>query len=103
MSCPASMRAASAGTAKSGVPMKARRRRALTAPRPLGGGNDAGSDGLDGLAALRFHQLAQDDVALQRRDVIDEEDALEMIHLVLDDGSEQALRLERAHLVLVVE
>ena len=39
----------------------------------------------------------------RRRDVIDEQHAFEMVHLVLDAGREQALGLDLADLVLLVE
>src|SRR5215469_13957927 len=100
MSWPASMSAARTGTAKSGVPMKARRSRVIAAAPHR---QNEASDGLGGLLALRLLQLAQDDVALQRRDVVDEEDALEMVHLVLDHRREQARGFERADLVLAIE
>src|SRR5437764_9569856 len=58
---------------------------------------------LEGAAALGLLQLAQDDAALQRRDVIDEQDAVQMIDLVLQASRQQALRLDFADLVLVVE
>ncbi len=54
-------------------------------------------------AALCLRELAQDHVALQRRDVIDEQNPVEMVDLVLDAGREQALRLDFADLVLVIE
>src|SRR5438128_268302 len=54
-------------------------------------------------AALGLRQLPKDHAALQRRDVIDEQHAVEMVHLVLDAGGEEALRLYLADLVLVVE
>src|SRR5713226_3133627 len=98
MSCPASSSAARLGTAKSGVPMKARR--SLIAVPAKG---SAGSGGRRCREALRLGELAQNDVALQRRDTVDEEDALEMIHLVLDDGGEQTLGRHLADLVLVIE
>ena len=47
-----------------------------------------------------FCELAQDDVALQRRDVVDEERAFEVIHLVLDAGGQQPFGLQLADLVL---
>ena len=53
--------------------------------------------------ALQLGELAQDDAALQRGDVIDEQHAFEMVHLVLDAGGEQALGLDLADLVLLVE
>src|SRR5204863_714764 len=46
--------------------------------------------------ALPICQLLEDHVALQAREVIDEDDALQVIHLVLDAGGEQALE----HLVM---
>src|SRR4051812_21600317 len=91
MWCPAATRAFRATAAKSGVPMK------ITLSGVIG----SHGDGLVGL--LRLQELAQDDVALQRREMIDEQDALEMIHLVLNTGREQTVGFELADLVLMVE
>src|SRR6185312_1326986 len=63
----------------------------------------SGRHGLAGLEALRLGELAQDDVALQGRDVVDEQHAFEVVHLVLDAGRRQPAELDRAELVLVVE
>src|SRR5713226_10579303 len=95
---PASSSAARVGTAKSGVPMKARRRLIAT-PGLRGPGSGRFGCG----EALRLGELAQDHVALQRRDMVDEEHTLQMIHLVLNDGGEQPLRPHLANLVLVIE
>src|ERR1700675_3209618 len=103
MSWPAASKAARLGTAKSGVPMKASRCRPGVAPFITKPERRAGSDRLFGFEALRLDKFAQDDVALQRRNMVDEQHTLEVIHLVLDDGGEQALGLERADLVLVIE
>src|SRR5471030_842021 len=97
MSWPLSIMAARLATSKSGVPMNARRSGSVMRASPRF------SYRLEDLGAFRLGQLAQDDVALQRRDVVDEEDALEMIHLVLDDGREQPLGVQLANLVLMVE
>src|SRR5579863_6627704 len=107
MSWPAKISASSAATAKSGVPMKARRRRVVMAtiypaPHEVGRGLTP-SRRLGRFLAFRLAQLAQDDVALQRRDVIDEERAFEMIDLVLDAGREQAFGMQFADLVLLVQ
>src|SRR5580692_5358639 len=93
MSCPAWISAARLAAAKSGVPMKARRRR-LTAPPSLHGGEGG---------FLRLHQLAQDDVALESRQMVDEQDAVQMIHLMLDAGGERSFGRELPDLVLMVE
>src|SRR5690606_36138599 len=55
------------------------------------------------LRPLLLAQLAQNDVPPERGQMIDEQDAVEMIDLVLDAGGEQALGLELADLVVVVE
>src|SRR3954454_7688751 len=79
-------RASSVGTAKSGVPMKIRRRGIGNADRfwsakpallrgPLG----------------RLGEFFQHAVALQLREIIHEQHAVEMIDLVLNAGGEQAL------------
>src|SRR5579859_7032901 len=44
--------------------------------------------------ALGLGELAQDDAALEGRNVVDEQRALEVIHLVLDHGREQARGME---------
>src|SRR3954471_9429126 len=77
ISWPASISASRLGSTKSVVPMTTRRRLSGTQP-----------PGLD--------QLAQDHVALQGGEMIDEQDAVEMVDLVLDAAGEQALRLELA-------
>src|SRR5512144_2465902 len=56
----------------------------------------------DGLEALRLGQLAQDDAALQRRQVIDEQHPIKMIDLVLDALGEETVRLELPHDVVFV-
>src|SRR5258706_13048397 len=61
----------------------------------------AGGGGSAGLS--RLDQLAQDDVALEGADVVDEQHAVEVIHLVLDAGREQPLGRQLADLALVVE
>src|SRR5262249_3535463 len=117
---PAATSALSAGTAKSGVPMKARRRRAIIVPAktrwgPLATTAPATSRGsaetprwgservlaiaLEDAGALRLQELAQDHVALERGDVVDEQDAVEMVHFVLDASGQQAVRRELAHLI----
>ena len=47
-----------------------------------------------GLGFLRLQELAQDHVALQRRQVVDEEHAVQVIHLVLDAHGKQALGIQ---------
>src|ERR1700680_4827543 len=72
-----------------------RRGRVRWAPQSLGR--------LQGAAALRFRQLAQNHPALEGRDVIDEQHTVEMVDLVLQAGGEEALGVDLADLVLVVE
>src|SRR5438046_10765593 len=66
---------------------------------PLEYGLSRGQDA----AALGLGELAQDHAALQRRDVVDKQDAVEMIDLVLQTSCEEALRLDLADFVLVVK
>src|SRR5690348_5423257 len=54
-------------------------------------------------ALFRLCQLAEDDAARQCRDVIDKERAVEVVDFVLQAGGEEALRLDLADLVFVVE
>src|SRR5205814_10112347 len=61
------------------------------------------SGGLQRAAALCLGELFQDHPALQDRDVIDKQDAVQMIDLVLQTGREQSFGLDLADLVLVVE
>src|SRR5215469_11531372 len=97
MSWPASRSALRIRAAKSGVPRNARRSLA-------GGWGAMAPSGGDGrLETLGLAELAQDDAALQRRNVIDEQHAIEMVDFVLDAGGEQALGFELANLVLRVE
>src|SRR5579863_866034 len=97
MSWPASSSAPRMRTAKSGVPRNATRSLAG------GWGAIAPSGGNRRLETLGLSELAQDDAALQRRNVVDEQHAVEVIDLVLDAGGEQALGIELADLVLLVE
>src|SRR5438876_6785866 len=90
MSWPAAIRPARAARAKSGVPMKARRMA------------DAGLDG-NGVELFRLHQFAQDDIALEGGQMVDEENSVEVVHLVLDAGCQQTLGLALADLVLMIE
>src|SRR5580692_8776522 len=50
-----------------------------------------------------FLELLDHPVALELRDVVDEENAIEMVDLVLQDGGEQALGQDLAFLALAVE
>src|SRR5215469_7723461 len=97
MSWPASSSAPRMRPAKSDVPRNARRSLAG------GWGAIAPSGGDRRLETLGLAELAQDDAALQRRDVIDEQHAVEMIDFVLDAGGEQVFGLELADFVLRVE
>src|SRR5690348_5483696 len=83
--------------AKPDVPRNARRSLAG------GWGAIAPSGGDWRLETLGLAEFAQDDAALQRRDMVDEQHAVEMVDLVLDAGGEQALGFELADLVLLVE
>src|SRR5688500_5267095 len=93
MSCPASTSALSATAAKGGVPMKTLRSAPICACSHRGVGR----------GLFCFQQLAQDDVALERGEVVDEQHAVEMVDLVLQAGGEQALRRDLPLLVLMVE
>src|SRR5438552_2403813 len=77
---------ASARSANAGVPAKIRRRNA---------------DGSGGLAQL-LSELGADALLLQLRQMLDEDLALQMIHLVLDAYGKQALRLERERIAVLV-
>src|SRR5574341_1242220 len=77
---------ARARSANSGVPAKTRRRKAFRS---------------GGLAQL-LGELRADALLLQLREVLDEHLALQVIHLVLDAHSEQALRLERERIAVSI-
>src|SRR5579872_4324361 len=94
---PASSSAPRMRTAKPGVPRNARRSLAG------GWGAIAPSGGDRRFETLGLAELAQDDVALQRRDVVDEQHAIQMIDFVLDAGGDQTFGLELADFVLRVE
>ena len=79
---------ASVGTAKSGVPMKTTR--SATGPHPAG---PEGACGHSALALRRLLEFLDHPVALELREAIDEQDAVEMVDLVLDAGGEQPVRL----------
>src|ERR1700679_3620208 len=79
MSWPASWSARKAGTAKSGMPKKAMRT-VLTRPLVL-------------FQPLLLGELAHDHVALERGQVIDEQDAVQVVDLVLQAGGQQAVGL----------
>src|SRR5882672_8693647 len=86
ISCPASSSRARARSANAGVPAKIRRRNA---------------DGSGGLAQL-LGELGADALLLQLREMLDEDLALQMIHLVLDAYGKQTLRLERERIAVLV-
>src|SRR5665213_3453684 len=96
MSCGESISAARMREANAGVPMKARRSLLIGGRLRRLGGNGR-------LQAFRLGELAQDDAALQRGDMVDEQHALEMVDLVLDAGREQARGLPFADLAMLVE
>src|SRR5476649_443398 len=75
----------SAGAAKSGVPMKMMR----IVPRMWPHGRLLG-----GLALRALDEFFLDPVALQLRKMVDEEDAVDMIDLVLQHAGEQSLGLD---------
>src|SRR5437868_6693396 len=81
---PASRSRARERAAKAGVPAKIRRRNAS-----------------GGLAQL-LGELCADALLLELRQMFDEDLALQMIHLVLDTHGEQALRLERERVAVLV-
>ena len=61
------------------------------------------SDGGFGTGLFQFAQLAQDHAALEAGDMIDEQHAVEVVDLVLDTGTEKAVDLDFADLVLPVD
>src|SRR5262245_24621917 len=80
----------SAPTEKSGVPMKMTRKGDATRRTLF-------ADGGGSLAELfLLGESAQDHVPLQRRDMIHEQRAFEVVDLVLDDDGKQAVRLHLA-------
>src|SRR5262245_41019086 len=89
----------SVGTAKSGVPMKTRR----SGIRPS---FDAGDRRLRVLflgPLRRLGELLRDAVALELGDAVDEELAVEVVHLVLDAGGVEALGLLLVQLPVEIE
>src|SRR6185437_2437240 len=104
MSCPASASAISAGTAKSGVPMKIRR---MQAPPELSNVMRrlfVLGQRLNGLALLRrFLEALHHHVALELGDVVDEQDAVGVIDLVLQTGGKQASGLDLLRLAVETE
>src|SRR5438105_10212440 len=62
---------------------------------------DPAASGARGLA-LGLEHLALDAIALERREVLDEHLATQMIHLVLDAHGQDALGLDRARLAVLV-
>src|SRR5690606_20411554 len=104
---PAATIASSAGTAKAGVPANAIRA-AVTPPSmdadPLGSERRAGAGRHRfALASGSFQIAFLDALALELREVVDEQLAFEMIHLVLDALREQTFRLELERLAVAVE
>src|SRR5665213_2534924 len=96
MSCGGALSAARMRAASAGAPMKARRSLLIGGRLRRLGGNGR-------LQAFRFRELAQDDAALQRGDMVDEKHTLEMVDLVLDAGREQAPGFPFADLAMLVE
>src|SRR5579871_6556480 len=106
MRCPAAISPSRIVAANSGVPMKTRSRPAVvTAAAPTllrSAGRRRSRARLcrrEGAGAFRLCQLAQNDAAFQRRDVVDEQDAVQMVDFVLQNGREQPLGLEFANFV----
>ena len=52
---------------------------------------------------LRLAELPQDDVALDRRDVVDEQDPVEVVDLVLNALGQQPVGVDLADLVFLVQ
>src|SRR5690606_29551679 len=101
-SAPAATIASSVGTANSGVPANAMRR-SCTAGLQGSERLRAGARGLRRLAPRLLQVALLDALALQRRQIVDEQLALEVIHLVLDALREQPVRLELERLAVLVE
>src|SRR5215469_13155169 len=103
MRYPASSATRKIVAAKAGVPRKTRSRGRL-GPVMLILAPFSGSGGSRWCpAAFGFGELAQDHPTFQRRDMVDKEDAVEMIDLMLQAHSQQPRGLHLADLVLVVE
>src|SRR5439155_5151600 len=90
--------------AKAGVPMKTRSRAfpggaavIIRSPRTPALGRDGNS------AALCLGELAQDHSALDQREVVDKEDAVEVLDLVLQAGGEEPRGVHLTDLVLMIE
>src|SRR5262245_13409635 len=86
MSWPASASRPSAIAANSGVPAKTRRRKARSG----------------GLAQL-LGELCANPLLLQLRQVLDEDLAFEVVHLVLDADRQKALRLQGERVAVLIE
>src|SRR5215469_9297231 len=103
MRCPASSTAPKIVAAKAGVPRKTRSRGRL-GPVMLILAPFSGSGGSRWRpASLGLGKLAQNHTAFQRRNMVDKEDAVEVIDLMLQAHSQQPRGLHLADLVLVVE
>src|SRR5690606_9373391 len=100
-SAPAATIASSVGTANSGVPANAMRR-SCTFGLPDSEGLCADAGRLR-LAPGSLQVALLQPLALQRRQIVDEQLAVEVIHLVLDALREQAVRLELERLAVAVE
>src|SRR5690606_2155927 len=98
-SAPAATIASSVGTANSGVPANAMRRPCTTDPR--------GSEGMRAGGHRLPPRLLQvpllQPLALQRRQIVDEKLAFEVIHLMLDALCEQPVGFELERLAVLVE
>src|SRR5215469_4567498 len=89
--------------AKAGVPMKTRSSPRLEAVVSIVRPPSGSGGGCRYFVALCLGELAQDHPPLQRGDVIDKEDAVEVVNLVLQASREQPLHFHFADLVLIVE
>src|SRR5687768_3899434 len=109
MSCPACSRARSETAANSGVPAKTRRMgRSHTPVEPPSAAGGRGRQAENAAAGLAYPSLlladaGKDAPALERRQVFDEDLALQMIHLVLDAYGQQAVGLELERFALGIE
>src|ERR1700759_4110463 len=87
MSWPWAISSASLGTAQSGVPMNASR-------SVISGA---------GLEFLGLGQLLDRHGALEPRQMVDEQDAVQVIHLMLQAGGQQAIGLQQLLVAVAVE
>src|SRR5262249_20578816 len=115
MSCPASATAVSVGTAKSGVPMKIRRRGMERSRVALGSTSlsamvgQSEREGRNKLRLLLLLALAGlgkflgNPLALEAGDMVDEQHAVEVVDLVLQAGGEQSVGFHHLFLAIKIE